>query len=353
MKNKKSTIGLMLLMAGSLVLTNCTKNKTNEAPEPDTDMKAVTEVVTTQMILSDIIEIASPICEGVSLYNYHDCGSSMNIVSGGTAVTTGSYSSTAQLTSKYYEVTFNKTLGRDGHIRNGVLRFDFSPTVNSATYDHFRLPTFDCNVIATGYSIDNYTLQVNSMNIKNVTPDGFPTTSPYLPALGTKLSWKQTSNVTFLNGSSSSSFNGSITKTIENTNNQSIPMPAGYSTNYTVTVYPSFSYLSYDKCYNSYKGEGTGTLSDGTPYTMTISDAAPLTRNMVSKPTTFSTNWNSTLNAYDIITAERHPFLTGLMTIKAGSKAERLVNFGGAAEVVDYNAKVTIAGITYDLDITQ
>lgn len=355
MKNKKSTIGLMLLMAGSLVLTNCTKNKTNEAPTPDTDMTAVSEVVSTQMILADIIEIASPVCEGLSVYNYHDIGSSMSIVSGTSAITTGTSTNVGNTTLKYYEVTFNNTLGRDGHIRNGVLRFDYSPTLNSAVIDHFRLPTFIVNVTATGYSIDNYTLQINSMKIENTTPDGFPTTNPYLPSLGVKLSWKQTSNISFLksNGTttSTSTFSGTITKSIENTNNTAIPMPPGYSNTYTVTTYPTFGTLSYDKCYNSYSTEGTGVLADGSPYSLSVT--SPLTRNMVSKPSTFNTTWNSTVGALDIVTSERHPFLTGNMIIKAGSKSERYVNFGESAENVDYNAKVTIEGITYDLDITQ
>ena len=47
--------------------------------------------------------------------------------------------------------------------------------------------------------------------------------------------------------------------------------------------------------------------------------------------------------------AERHPFLSGAMTFKPSGKSIREVNCG-TGDVVDYNVKVTIEGVTYDAD---
>ena len=66
MKNKKFNFGLTLLMAGSLFLTNCTKNKTNEPPAPDYEMGSTKDIVKAQMIVTDIFDMAGQAGEGAS-----------------------------------------------------------------------------------------------------------------------------------------------------------------------------------------------------------------------------------------------------------------------------------------------
>jgi len=352
MKNKKSTIGLMLLLAGSLVLTNCTKNKTNTAPTPDAETTATpklattTEAVNVQMILSDIHEIAAQVCEtNPFLLGTHD-GTPLSTTMGTVTINSANAVIFADLMNEFFTVTFNNTIGKDGHVRNGVLKFNYAPTVTS-TIDHYRLPTFIFDVTSTGYTMDSYSVQINNMRIENITPAGFPSTIPNTPALGVTLKWKQTADVSIMSMSGSSTltttFAGEITKEILNTNNTPIPMPAGYPTTYTIATYPVFSSLKNEKCLNSYVINGNGILADGSSYT--IMTTSPLTRNMVSSPEVF-VSFNGA-----IISTERHPFLTGVLSFKPASKSVRTIDFGASGEIVDYNAKVTVDGTTYDLDI--
>lgn len=346
MKNKKSTIGLMLLLAGSLVLTNCTKDKTNPAPTPDTDLTTSTEVVTAQMILSDIHEIAGQVCEtNPFLLGYHD-GTPLSTKSGTTIVNSNNAVIFADLVNEFFTVTFNNTVGKDGHIRNGVLKFDYSPT-SVAAVDHYRQAQFKCNVTATGYSVDDYTVVINSMSINNTNPVGFPSVAPHLPA-NENLTWDQTSNVSIMKLSGTTTltttFNGKITKTLKNTNNTSIPMPTGMIT-YTVFPAPYTTALYLNKQWCEYTGNGTGVLSNGTVYTYDIT--SPLTRNFVSSPEPFMSN-----GGY-IMSPERHPFLTGTAVMHPTGRHERYIDFGTSGDLVDYNAKITIEGISYNTDFRQ
>lgn len=349
MKNKKSTIGLMLLMAGSLVFTNCTKDKTNPQPEPDKDMTTTTEAVNTQMIVNDIQELCGQVCESNAfLLNDHDA-TPVTIIQGTNTI--NSSNALVNVGSTSYTLTFNNTVGRDGRVRNGILVFDYTATPASVPNAFYRIPGFIVDVTSVGYSVDNYTININNMRISNTTPIGFPGTAPYFPS-ATKMSWKQTANVSVMwaNGTSTSTttFNGTINKTLENTNNTSIPMPPAPPT--TPTTYTVFGYsgvnnnfLKLNLQYTSYTIEGAGTLADGTAYTLATS--SPLTRNFVSSPELF------VVVGGEVITVQRHPFLTGVLNFKPTGKPDRVIDFGESGTIVDYNAKVTIEGITHSLDI--
>lgn len=346
MKNKKSTIGLMLLLAGSLVLTNCTKDKTNEAPTMDTDVSTSTEAITAQMILNDIHEIAGQVCEtNAFLLGYHD-GTPLSTVMGTTTINSSNAVVFADLVNEFFTVTFNNTVGKDGHVRNGVLKFDYAPTTTAAV-DHYRQADFKCDVTATNYSVDDYTVNINSMRITNTTRLGFPNTGTITPA-NYNLTWTQASNVaiTRLVGATTqtTSFNGTITKTLLNTNNTAIPMPTGNIT-YTVFPAPYTTALYLNKQYCQYSGNGTGTLANGSTYSLDIT--SPLTRNFVSSPEPFISYGGA------IKSPEKHPFLTGTVSFKPAGKSERTIDFGPSGDIVDYNAKVTIDGVSYHVDIKQ
>lgn len=346
MKNKKSTIGLMLLLAGSLVFTNCTKDKTNHEPAMDTDVNTSAEAVTAQMIISDIHEIAGQVCETNSyLLGYHD-GTPLTTVMGTTTINSNAATIVADLINEFFTVTFNNTVGKDGHVRNGVLKFDYAPTVVAAV-DHYRQAAFICNVTGIGYTVDDYTVQINSMQIKNTTPLGFPNTGTLTP-VNVNLSWSQTCDVQIMKASGTTtqttSFAGTINKTLKNTNNTAIPMPTG---NLTYTVFPSpyTTALYLNKQYCEYTGGGIGTLANGTPYFYEIT--SPVTRNFVSSPEPFLSSNGA------IISPEKHPFLTGTVSFRPKERKDRIIDFGGNGSIVDYNASVTIDGVTYHVDVKQ
>lgn len=348
MKNKKFTIGLTLLMAGSLFLTNCTKNKTNEAPIPDSDTQSTKDVAQLQIILNDIIEIGGQGNDGSSGLSPY-LSSTLTSVKVGTATVPSNPAVIAiDLTNKFYTVTFNNTPGNDGHVRNGVLKYDYATSTNSLVSQIFyRTPGYIGNVTATAYTIDNYSVTINSMQIKNLTQVGFPTTGTLTPA-NVNLSWAITADISVANPSGTRNLKANLTKTLLNTNNQPVPMPLTGTQTFTIYSTP-YSFLSWQKAYVSYSGSGSGTAVSGGAFDYTLSGC---TRNFNSSPEGakyiqyVSPNPNAATMVDD---PERHPFLSGILTFKEGTKPTRVANFG-SGDVVDYNAKVTISGITYDVD---
>ena len=160
-----------------------------------------------------------------------------------------------------------------------------------------------------------------------------------------KLTWNQTSNVSMVraNGTETLTWSGSIDKTLLNTNNTPVPMPMASPQTFTCFSGPfsGIGNLNWAKAYTAYSGSGTVTLPSIDACNITMTN---LTRNMNNSPEAFYVTPGGMF-----VTPERHPFVSGLMTFKPGAKPTRDVDFG-VGEVVDYNAKVTIEGITYDVD---
>lgn len=345
MKNKKFTIGLTLLMASTLVLTNCTKGKMNEAPSPDYEFKSTQDMNRVQMIISDIDEIgATAANQYTSLFGWQSY-TPLSIMQG-----TNTINSTAGVIfadntpgAGYYTVTFNNTVGKDGHVRNGQLRFSYGTTTTLTGVDYGRQPAFCASVTAIGYTVDDYSVTINSMKITNTTPVGFPSTTPYTPA-NYNLTWSLACDVSINHAvgttTETSSFVGTINKTLLNTK-IGTPVPMPIASPQTFTAYPTNgSSLNLPKAWYSYSGTGTGVLPDVGLYGVTITN---LTRNFNSSPETFYSS------AGMFVTPERHPFLSGTMTFKPGNKPTRDVDYG-SGENCDYNVKVTISGISYDVD---
>jgi len=353
MKNKKLTIGLTLLMAGSVILTNCTKNKTSEAPSPDNETQSTKDMSRIATIVGDIIEIGAQGGDGASGLLPYLSYSPLVVMQGTTTINSTGAVLFVDQGSKYYTLTFSNTVGKDGHVRNGVLKYDYFPSTlidsefSSAPplVDYYRQPAFRADVTSIGYSVDDYTIGINSFRITNTTPIGFPNITPYTPALGVKLTWRNNFDVSLSRAvgttTETSTFVGTIYKTLLNTANTPVPMPLISPQTFTIYQGPAYGSLNWAKAYYSYNGTAVANLPNIGPTNVTMTD---LTRNMNNSPEAFYMDGTSML-----LSPEKHPFVSGYMSFKPGSKPSREVNFG-VGEVVDYNAKVTIEGITYDVD---
>jgi hypothetical protein len=126
--------------------------------------------------------------------------------------------------------------------------------------------------------------------------------------------------------------------------NQPVPTPTAGAQTFTINQAPYLTALNWQYAYVSYNGSANGNLDGVGPYTSTITDA---TRNMNTSPEAWYKNTNNVL-----ITAEKHPFLSGVLSFKPGAKPARDLDFG-VPTVVDYNAKMTIQGISYDVDCAE
>jgi hypothetical protein len=363
MKNKKFTIGLALLISGSLFLTNCTKDKTNPAPEPDTDTQAVKDVIEAQIIVNDIGEIFAQTCEGFGyLLGTHSYAPLSKMDGTLTINSTSAFISRNpnMVGGRYFKLAFPTTIGKDGKVRmtlpNDSIVFDYSGTTlpTGMPAEYTRQAGFSVNVKGQSGGpatliVDNYTVVINSMSFFNSTAIGFPLTSPHLPA-NENLTWTQTSNVTITRPATATTptstitYIGTMTKTLLNTNNTSVPMPTPMAYQ-TFTVYPKpyDSNLYWDKAYESFSGKAEGMTSTGEAYMLDIPASTPLIRNFNNSPEKFIAIGGT------LTSPELHPFVSGTLTVKPGSKSIRTVGFGDPT-LVDYNSTVNIDGINYSID---
>lgn len=347
MKNKKFTIGLTLLLTGTLLLTNCTKNKTNEAPVPDNNTQSTADLAELQIILSDIIELAGQGHDATGISPYLSATVTAVKV-GTTTVPSNPVAPNVQTGPKYYSISFTNTPGNDGHVRNGLLWYDYSPSTATVPIIVHSTPGFIANVTATAYTIDDYSVSINSMTIRNTAPLGFPLTAGLTPT-NVNLSWAISANLTVASPSWTRNITGEWTKTLLNTGNQAVPMPVVGTQTFMVFQGPAFAAVNWSRAYVSYSGTGSANLDDKT-IQYTINN---LTRNFNSSPEGYKyIKYVPATNLYYcpiVDSPEKHPFLSGLMTFRRGADPERQVDFG-VGDVADYNAKVTISGITYDVD---
>ena len=349
MKNKKFNLGLTLLLTSSLLLTNCTKNKTNDPPVPDNNTQSTAEVTELQMILNDLVEIGGQANDGASGLSPYLSSTLTSVKVGTTTVMSNPATLFLDLTNKFYTVTFNNTPGNDGHVRNGVLKYDYATSTNSLVPQIFyRTPGYIAFVTGTAYTIDNYSITINSMTIRNLIQVGFPTSGPLNPT-NTNLAWGITADISVASPTWTRTITGDWTKTLLNTNNQAVPMPLTGTQTFTVYQGPSYASLSWNKAHVSYSGTGSANVGAG-PLTYTLTSC---TRNFNSSPEGYKyikyVYPANPMSQSTVDDPERHPFLSGLMSFRGTGSALRQVDFG-TGDVVDYNAKVTIQGITYDVD---
>ena len=328
MKNKKYSIGLALLLTGSLALTFCTQDKTNVAPTADKDTSAATEVGMVELMVGDICEIGAQGCEGnsyITSYSYNVPKAIPNTTLNSTPANVNRDS-----TNKIFTITFNNTLGLDGKVRNGVLQFNYNTSTLNAKFN--RQVGFRAVVTSTNYtcgdvdpammSVKAYSLTIGSMTIENKTPAGFNKAV-------TNLTWLQTSNMTIMNpaGGGTTTYNGSTTKTLLNTS-----ATGTVNAPYQSSAIP----MKWSFARTGWFGTGSGVLANGTAYTYKSEDVTQLTRDFTCSPE-------------KLVYPEKHPFMSGLYVISMAGKGDRNLDFGQNS--CDYNVTVTINGISYPLDI--
>lgn len=350
MKNKKFTIGLAVLIAGALVFAGCTKNKTNPAPDPDKDTSAASDVALAQLTVSDLGEITVQGCDGIAYLSPMFSATPMptSTAWGGTMSVTGSQPVITAYTvaPSAYTVVLNNTLGRDGKRRTGTLHFDCSMTVPTTNAIYARQPGLQIMVSAVNNTIviDHDTVTINSMKVMNTTPIGFPNTGTNIPSK-VNMTWSQSADISIKRADGKTvTWVGNLNKTLLNTNNTAVPTSSG---SVTYTVYPSTpaygATLYWDRAYLSFTGDSHGTIN-GTAYTASITK--PLIRNLNTSPEAYITVGSV------LMTPAEHPFLAGTMAVTPGTKSTRTIDFGSDSSI-DYDANVTVDGITYPVDVKQ
>jgi hypothetical protein len=315
MKTKRIALGLAgILIASASIITSCKKSTTTPAPTPDSDTQAASDHSTAENSSNDISAIGSQSIDNGGLSTYKLGGDGLLTPESGTVTIT------PNLSAKTVTVTFSSFLGKDGHLRNGTLLYDYSATTNNAI--HYRDSGLVINVSTPGntYSVDGDFIEITSKTISN---KGRITSG--------NMTWNVSANIKIVkaNNGGTVTWNATRTHVLLNTN------ATTYNGSAIAAAYsgPSVPINWAQALIAVTTGSSSGTTAAGESFSSNISHQ--LVRNFNCSP--------------DANHPFRHPFVEGTINFTPGTKATRTIDFGTGTCDLDYT--VTINGNVYHLTL--
>jgi len=296
-------IGLILtalVLSSAMLITSCKKKETET---PDNDTSAASDNNLAEWTTNDAITMAGQASEN----------GSVSYKQGDNSVLATCATVTVNTTTKIITVNFAGGICNDGHLRSGILTFDYSASTGGALY--YRHPGFSCHLTSTNYVVDGNAVTINH-TVTNTTAAGFN------PAT-TNMTWSITGSVTIvkINNGGTVTWNCTRTQTLLNTSAityNGIAVPASYVDQNTV--------IDWAKAVVSVSGSANGTTAKGESYSFTTT--SPLVVNMNCTP--------------DPNKPSRHPIVAGAFDFKPGNKGNRHIDFGSGA--CDLTCTVLITG---------
>ena len=318
MKKTKLNLAVAgLVIATSLIVVSCKKKDTTTTPvTTDTSTTSSTDNNTAQQHASDITNIGSQGIENNgSLSTYRSGSGGLNSVMNASV--------TINTSGKNMTVTFDGSIGLDGHYRSGTLYYDWSASTGGAVW--YRDSGFVLNVSTPGntYSVDGYTVEITQKTIKN------------LGRVSGNYTWTDVSNITVVKptsvGGGNIQWQGNWTSTLLNTNNYTYP---GNGVLYN-GVYPNstngLTYINWANSIISINGTFSGTASDGETYTGNIS--TPLVLN---------------LNCTTPILS-KYLYVAGVLNFTPTGKTTRTINYGTGTCDLTYVVSIGSYSVTITL----
>jgi hypothetical protein len=309
MKKNKILFGTaMLVLAGSLLFTSCRK-KDRKEEEPDQETATASDNANMENISSDIDAMGGEAAE------------SGTIVGRGTNVSGISVAPNATVTG-YGTSTITIDFGtgiscQDGRVRSGKIIYDLSGS-SPATSIYYRNPGFKVVVTSQNYVVDGNAVTIINKTIQNTTPASVGGQTVYT---GVDLTWSISSNISVVkaNNGGTITWSCSRTKTLINSND---------ATCYHGQTIP----ITWAKAKIKLTGNASGTNAKSEGYTVTATD---LIRDFNCTPSSIHPN--------------KHPFISGTIDYKPGSRPTRHVDYGNGG--CDNNATVTVNGVTYAVEL--
>lgn len=318
MKTNKLILGFTLLfIAGSLTFTSCRKREKSAAEEPDNEQSTVSDNATSENTSNDIIAMGSELAETGTLTQFKTSGSSA--ITG--VLSIASCATVSGLASSTITVDFGSSgcVGYDGRTRKGKLFFDLSGCTPSTSIN-YRNPGFKMVVTSQNYSVDNNLVSISGKTVQNTTPTSIGSGTP---TIGNKnLTWSIKSNITITKADGGViTWSCDRTKELINTNVAADNCYHGQGLA-----------IDWSKAKIKLNGSASGTNAKGESYTAVATD---LVRDFTCSPSA--------------VYPKRHPFVSGKIEYKPGTRATRLFDYGTGG--CDLNATVTINGVTYAITL--
>jgi hypothetical protein len=295
----------LLILSGSLMFTSCRKPK-KEEEKPDQETSTASDNANMENISADMDAMSGQASE-TGTVSLRGNGTDMLAMAPGATVTGFS---TSTIT-----VDFGAGVtGPDGRTRSGKLFFDLSGC-NPSAATYYRNPGFKCVITSQNYVVDGNAVTITNKTIQNTTPVSVNSQTVYS---GVNLTWHITANISVTNGTKTVSWNCDRTKELINSNDANC---------YHGQLVP----ITWSKAIVRLNGTASGVNAKQEQYSVT---ATNLVRDFNCSP---NTNPN------------RHPFISGTMDYKPGSRPTRHIDYGNGG--CDNAALITVNGVTYSFDL--
>jgi len=266
----------------------------------------------------------------------------------------GTMTPTRDTTGKFLLMSFNKTTCLDGRLRDGsvfmLYRYDtilFPNKEQTRNSKYMREKGFAGNITLSDYRVDNWLIQ---------TDRGIPAkmfnkleTEKYDPTV-TKLTWYFGGRFIFTSPADTNKkmvCEVRLTKTLENSTDPKVFAPTKSSA------------ITWSLGTISYQGDANGSTIDGVAYTFSISPSTPVKRDFTcySDPI-LTVATTATVGVVNSVKQEYHPFISGIMSLKEGTKYVRQVYYGNEDDATlnyqcDNKGVVLIQGNSYPVDFRR
>ncbi|MDI1353551.1 MAG: hypothetical protein PSX36_01445 [bacterium] len=343
MRNQEVKSYSRLLVAACMVLSLSSCNYFNKKPSPaqapvaDKEFQSSIDATFATLLVSDIEMIGSFTGEGIEYPNFYNQSPASYVTS-----TQGTLTPITDIASKYHFTAFNRTLCYDGHMRDGTVNLRYENSTQHANY--YRDYGFYGEITLSDYKVDGWLIRT--------VPNGAPCKvynqlngANYDPTQ-TKLSWSIEGSFEFIHPTDPSrnmTWSGKLTKTLANSTDRNVFDPSKQKA------------INWPMGRVEYTGWATGLTSGNVPYTFSIYNRLPLTRDFNCFPNKIggvqnpgSVVWNS----------ESHPFIKGMVEFKTADLYPRQIYYGNEGDPslppqCDNSGEVLIKGITYKVDFME
>jgi len=315
--NKIILIACLVAISSAMSLSSCKKRTKKQAEEPDREANTARDNARVENVNSDIDFMGSQLSETGNLSTYKTSGNQglTDILSIAPCATVTGYG-TSTITVDFGTSGCD---GQDKRKRTGKLIFDLSGSTPSTSVN-YRNPGFKMKVSSLNYMVDSMLVEIINKEITNTTPASIGTGTN---TGGVNLTWSVTANIKVTKPNSGGTITWVCNRTKELVNTMSPP----YCYNGQLLA------IDWTKAIVKINGNASGTNAKGENYTVT---ATNLIRDFNCSPSSLQ--------------PKRHPFVEGKLDYKPGSRPTRYFDFG-KKEDCDFNATVTINGVTYAITL--
>lgn len=319
----------MVQVIACLILPSCKKEKPAaviEVPPADpytysADLQSSKDAVFAYYLVSDIDMMCSFMGEKIIANSFYTHSPT---TSGNTVTVTYDEMSSMCVTS------FNNSKCVDGRTRSGTVFMQF-PNPPGAPAPGPKLThdfAYEGKISFSEYVVDGWKVLLADESKPLLLINTLPAFD-WNPS-ATKITWKLSGSLRFIKQLDTITWNGIITKTLDNTNDANVFNPDKKSA------------IKWNLAKVSYGGTVSGFMPGHVPYILSIDESKPVTRDFTCSPAISSANG----------AAQFHPFISGLSTFTVGSYHPRTINYGPEG-ACDNNGVISFKEENHDVEFNK